>query len=179
MMECPVCGAKNEAAAGFCFRCGTPLKAATPAATGPTVSLNRAEAPQQPEYAAPPVEESHARVYDEPPAANTPQPFTVPPGSHYTPPGQYGTGVGTYPVTSNTALFALILGIVSFVGLSILCSIPAIILGRNARREIQASGGRITGEGMAQAGIILGWINVALSVMVMCFFCVFIVALGA
>jgi hypothetical protein len=173
MMECPVCGARNESGAGFCFRCGTPLKGATPAATGPTVNLNRVEAPQQPDYAAQPADANNARVYDAPSATNTHQPFTVPTGSapSYTPPGQYGAGAGAYPVTSTSAILALVLGIASFVGLSILGAIPAIILGRNARQEIQASGGRITGEGIAQAGIVLGWINVALSVLAMCFFC--------
>jgi hypothetical protein len=172
-MTCPVCGANNEAGAGFCYRCGTPLKSATPAATGPTVSLNRGDAPQSPpDLGAHPADENHVRVYEVPPTSSN-QPYTIPSAQtpQYIAPGQHGPGASAYAVTSNSAVFALILGIASFVGLSILGAIPAIILGRNARQEIQASGGRITGDGMAQAGIILGWINVGLSVLGMCFVC--------
>jgi hypothetical protein len=119
------------------------------------------------------VDTNHARVYDTPPAASTPQIFTVPSGSEaqYTPPGQYGAGASPYAVTSTSAIFALVLGIASFFLIPILGAIPAIILGRNARQEIQASGGRITGDGIAQAGIILGWINLVLSILGICAFC--------
>ncbi|MBV9788113.1 MAG: DUF4190 domain-containing protein [Chloroflexi bacterium] len=183
-MTCPVCGAANENSAAFCYRCGTPLKQSTPAATGPTVSLNRNDPPsfQSP----PPVtltsEEPHARVYDAPPQyPSSPGPsFTVPSGPQYSQPGQqYQPGTSAYGVTSNTAVFALIFGVASFLGIFFLGAIPAIILGRNARKEIAASGGRITGEGLAQAGIVLGWINIALTMLGICAFCAFFVILGA
>jgi quinol-cytochrome oxidoreductase complex cytochrome b subunit len=84
------------------------------------------------------------------------------------------------PQQNSTALIALILAIVSFIGLSLLGAIPAVILGRNARKEIQASNGMMTGDGMAQAAVILGWINIGLSLIGMCFFCVipFLTILG-
>ena len=56
---------------------------------------------------------------------------------------------------------ALVIGIVSPV-LGLCCAllglvgIAAIFLGRSAQQEIAASGGGLTGEGMAKAGIILG-----------------------
>jgi hypothetical protein len=59
-------------------------------------------------------------------------------------------GVGTMPQQSTTALIGMILSIVSFLGLSLLTAIPGIILGYNARKEIRASNGLVTGEGMAQ-----------------------------
>ncbi|HEX6293293.1 MAG TPA: DUF4190 domain-containing protein [Herpetosiphonaceae bacterium] len=114
-------------------------------------------------------------MYDSPaPPSTSGQPFTVPPSSapQYSPPGQYQTQTA-YGVTSNTALIALLLGIGSFLGLWILGAIPAIILGRNAQKEIRVSGGRLTGEGMAQAGIVLGWINVGLTVLGFCAVCGF------
>ncbi len=77
----------------------------------------------------------------------------------------------TIPQQNSTALIALILAIVSFVGLSLLGAIPAVILGRNARKEIQASNGMMTGDGMAQAAVILGWINIGLSLIGFCAFC--------
>lgn len=182
-MTCPVCGAANENSAAFCYRCGTPLKQSTPAATGPTVSLNRNDPP--PFQSPPPVtlasEETHARVYDAPPQhpSSSGPPFTMPSGPQYTQPGQqYQAGTAAYGVNSNTAVIALILAIASFFGLLLLGSIPAIILGRNARKEIAASGGRLAGEGMAQAAIVLGAINLVLSMLVICAFCILPIMLG-
>ena len=44
----------------------------------------------------------------------------------------------------------------------------ALITGSSAKREIQQSGGTLGGEGLAQAGIILGWIGVGLTVVGVC-----------
>lgn len=41
-------------------------------------------------------------------------------------------------------------------------SVLALVLGYAAKREIDASGGRVTGRGIAIAGIVLGWIGVGL-----------------
>jgi hypothetical protein len=43
-------------------------------------------------------------------------------------------------------------------------SVVAVILGFIARTQIKASGGRDTGDGMAKAGIILGFIGIVLIV---------------
>ena len=67
--------------------------------------------------------------------------------------------------TSQKALWSLILAIVSFVVCGIFASIPAIILGSMAKKEIQASGGALTGDGLAKAGVILGWINIVISIL--------------
>jgi hypothetical protein len=170
-MTCRVCGANNEQGAVFCFRCGTPLTSSTPAASGSPVRTSRDDPPAFQSYSSGSsfAEEPHARVYEAPPSS---QGFTVPTSSQYTQPGQYQPNNAAYSTTSNTALLALILGIASFLGLSILGAIPAIILGRNAKVEIGVSGGRLTGEGMAQAGIILGWINIGVSIIGICVFCV-------
>lgn len=74
----------------------------------------------------------------------------------------YGVPVGPIPQTEASAVVSLVLGIVSMFALSVLAGIPAIILGRSAQRNIRASQGRLTGEGLAQAGIVLGWISVGL-----------------
>jgi hypothetical protein len=58
----------------------------------------------------------------------------------------------------------MILGIVGLLCCGFFTGIPAIILGGSARKEIAASGGAQTGEGMAKAGVILGWIAVALGI---------------
>ena len=190
-MKCPVCGADNEAGASFCFRCGSSLKSTT-AAVGPTVSLDSGATPPYGAEAVSAADEEHnARVYDAPaPAANVEaRPYAEPsvssnPAGYAPPTPQYVVPRGDQaqgPVyqqpgmvmvqQSNTALIALVLGIVSFVGLSIFAAIPAVILRRNARKEIQATGGMMTGDGMDQAGIVLGWINIGLTLFVACAFC--------
>ena len=56
--------------------------------------------------------------------------------------------------------------------LGMLCCLPApvggilaIVLGRQARDQIRRSGGTETGEGLAQAGEIIGWIITFLSIL--------------
>lgn len=61
--------------------------------------------------------------------------------------------------TSGKATASLILGIVSLVMCGLLAGIPAMILGRMAKKEIQASQGRIGGDGLATAGFIMGLIS--------------------
>ncbi|MBE3096783.1 MAG: DUF4190 domain-containing protein [Planctomycetes bacterium] len=69
------------------------------------------------------------------------------------------------PQTDPLATWSLVLGIVNF-----LCCIPfvpailAIVLGGRSKEKIRASGGTLTGEGLAQAGVILGWIGIAVDV---------------
>jgi hypothetical protein len=81
-------------------------------------------------------------------------------------PGGYGY---TPPQTNQKALWSMILGILSIVACGLLAGIPALILGSSAKKEIAAAGGAQTGEGMATAGVVLGWISVAISVVVLMF----------
>jgi hypothetical protein len=92
-----------------------------------------------------------------------------PPGSggYGMPPGSGGYGV---PQTNQKALWSMVLGIVSIVFCGLLAGIPALILGNAAKREIAASGGAQGGLGMATAGVILGWISVAVTVLVLLIF---------
>ncbi len=59
------------------------------------------------------------------------------------------------------AVASLILGILSFLCLSILAGIPAIILGHISKSNIRKSMGRLKGGGMATAGLIMGYISVS------------------
>jgi len=61
--------------------------------------------------------------------------------------------------TSGKALASMVLGICSFF-FSILTGVPAIVLGHLAKTEIRKSGGRLQGDGMALAGLILGYLSV-------------------
>lgn len=84
-----------------------------------------------------------------------------PPGSFPPAPGGYGPA----PVNSQKALWSMILGILSIVCCGFFTGIPAIILGNQAKREIAASGGAQTGDGMAKAGVITGIIGSVLFVL--------------
>jgi hypothetical protein len=79
------------------------------------------------------------------------------------PPGQY-TGPAE---TDGKATGSLILGILSLVAFSILTGIPAVILGHISRKNIRESRGRLRGEGMALAGLIMGYISLAFIPMIL------------
>jgi hypothetical protein len=61
--------------------------------------------------------------------------------------------------TNLLAILALALGILVGAG-----SVPALVLGYIARRQIDRSGGRQTGRRMAVAAIVLGWVGVGVLV---------------
>jgi prepilin-type processing-associated H-X9-DG protein len=63
--------------------------------------------------------------------------------------------------TSGKAIASLLLGLSSFLCMFV-TGIPAIILGSSAQGDIRRSGGRITGGGMATAGIVLGAVGCSL-----------------
>lgn len=98
-------------------------------------------------------------------------------------PGQGGPGGAGPSRTNAKAVASLVLGIVSIVTLlGVLAGIPAILLGRAARREIRGQGGAQGadrgaapggalgaaqgGEWMATAGVVLGWLSIPVSVTV-------------
>ena len=73
-----------------------------------------------------------------------------------------GSWVQTGQQTSGKSTAALVMGILGLFLCPLICSVLALVFGYQARREIDNSGGRITGRGSAIAGIVLGWIGVAL-----------------
>ncbi|RPI33944.1 MAG: DUF4190 domain-containing protein [Chloroflexota bacterium] len=74
------------------------------------------------------------------------------------------------PVAQNStmAIVSLIAGISSWVLFPIIGAIVAIITGHMAKKEIRENMGRLSGDGMATAGLILGYANVALLVCSVC-----------
>lgn len=66
------------------------------------------------------------------------------------------------PHDSTMAIVSLVSGIVSWFLLPFIASIVAVITGHMAKNEIKKSGGMITGNGMATAGLVLGYIQLGL-----------------
>ena len=93
----------------------------------------------------------------EPAPAPTQQPG--PAGWYQTPDGRWAQ---SGPTTSGKATAALVLGILGFVLCPFICSVLALVYGYQARNEIDGSGGRISGRGLATAGIILGWVGIVI-----------------
>jgi len=81
------------------------------------------------------------------------------------------------PGTSGTAIASLIFGILSWLMLPFIGAIIAVILGHIARSEIRrAPPGTIEGDGLALAGLILGWIQLGLAICVFLFVTFFVLA---
>lgn len=76
-----------------------------------------------------------------------------------------------YPVpNSSMAIVSLIAGILGLTFFPLLGSIIAIITGMMAQKEIRASEGTVGGEGLATAGLIMGWIGLGLAALGFCIF---------
>ncbi len=74
---------------------------------------------------------------------------------------------------SNTAIISLVAGIAGLTVFPVIGSIVAVILGHMAKGEIARSGGTLGGAGAASAGLILGYIGIALAVLGLCGFGLF------
>jgi type IV pilus assembly protein PilA len=122
----------------FCFKCGasTPGTAATCPQCGAALTPVAAR------------------------AASAPAPAPAPPGPRLNVP-QMQPYVGQ-PETDGKALGSLILGILSIFPFGLLAGIPAIILGHISYSNISKSMGRLKGQGMAVAGLIMGYLSIVL-----------------
>lgn len=165
-MFCPMCGAPNEEDGVFCGNCG--------AALNPDDAPIDAEAVEEVVEEATPEGES-TEIVDEvvvepvldevnpapPPPADVPLP---PPPPVAPPPPPAPAAAQTVP-TSGLAIASLVLGIGGLTLLPLLGSIVALILGYMARKEIRQRPDELSGDGLAIAGIVMGWIAVAVSVL--------------
>ena len=75
--------------------------------------------------------------------------------------------------TSTLALISLVAGILGFTALPILGGIVALFTGYAARKETREVPAKFSGDGLATAGIIMGWIQVGLTVIGVCCFAVY------
>jgi hypothetical protein len=66
---------------------------------------------------------------------------------------------------SNLAIASLITGILGWILIPVYGSLAAIVTGHLAHKEIEESGGKLAGKGMATAGLILGYIQMGFIVL--------------
>lgn len=146
-MFCTNCGASQPDNANLCSNCGRPVH-------GPAQPGMPAQAATGAQPASAPPTPLGA------PAASTPSAspwLSVPPMGQ---PAQQPMYRGEQQ-TDGKATGSLILGILSLLCFSFLAGIPAIILGHISRKNIRQSMGRLKGDGMALAGLIMGYISIA------------------
>jgi hypothetical protein len=65
------------------------------------------------------------------------------------------------PKTSGLAIWSLVLGILSLLCFTIFTAIPGVICGHKALSKIKRSGGTVTGQGLAIAGLVTGYLGIA------------------
>jgi hypothetical protein len=83
-------------------------------------------------------------------------------------PSQYPPVQPMAPRTSTNAIISLIGSIAGISLLPILGSIVGIICGHMAKSEIKRSAGMVTGNGLATAGLIIGYLTIALGLCILC-----------
>jgi len=69
---------------------------------------------------------------------------------------------------SNMAIASLVLGILGWTLIPGLASIAAIITGHMAKNEIKNSMDQLGGDGMATAGLVLGYAGIAIGICIFC-----------
>ena len=141
-MFCFKCGASMPDDSKVCPQCATPVQAvpAPPAAAPPQPSSAWLNVPPTPQQYPPQGQPYQGQQY---------------PGQQYQP-----------PQTEGKATASLVLGILSLLCFGFLAGIPAIILGHISRSNIKKSNGRVGGGGMALAGLIMGYVSIAFSLLI-------------
>jgi hypothetical protein len=83
-------------------------------------------------------------------------------------PQQQYTGPVIVQQTSTMSIVSLISGILGWTLVPTLGAIVAVITGYMAKNEIRSSRGTLSGDGLATAGLVLGWVNLAFSILGIC-----------
>lgn len=114
---------------------------------------------QQPGQPYPGQQQHPAQAYPGQQYPGQPYPGQPYPGQQY-PAGAYAPP--PYYPKNNLAIWSLVLGIAAFVlSCGFFTGIPAVIVGNAAKRAVAE--GQADNDGMATAGIILGWVAIGLS----------------
>jgi hypothetical protein len=77
--------------------------------------------------------------------------------------------------SSTLAIVSLIAGILGFTFVPVMGAIVALITGYMARNETRSIPPKASGDGMATAGIVMGWIQIGLIIVGICCLVVYLV----
>jgi len=157
MKFCNQCGQGNEDEADFCIQCGAKLEAETTAPTPP----QGVAAPPPPGAGPPPPPTggpTAAPGFTAP--VQPPTGFPPPQGPYQAPPP--GIPISRPKPNDGSAVASLIMGIAAFLVCPLVLGVLAVVFGYIGKRNIEESAGTLGGESFAVAGIILGWINLAI-----------------
>jgi hypothetical protein len=132
-------------------------------------------------YPPPPPPPSPGQAYQPPPGYGQPPAYAPPPGYAYPPPWGYpqqqvpdnGQAIAGF-VLSLVSLGLLIVSAGLSTIISIGCAIAGIICSRNGKKKVDA-GETPKHRGLAQAGFIIGWVGLGLSILATIFWIVVIV----
>ncbi|MBL37482.1 MAG: hypothetical protein CMP07_03630 [Xanthomonadales bacterium] len=80
--------------------------------------------------------------------------------------------------TNTAAVISLVSGILAWVAVPLLGSLVAVFTGHAALNQIRASGGLESGEGLAAAGLVLGWLQLGLLLLALVGWIVFAAVAG-
>ena len=109
-------------------------------------------------------------------------PAPYPPGNAPAPYGPSGYAPAPYPpgpTTNGNAIGSLVVAVGAWAVCPVVLAIVAIVLAGKAKREIAASQGTQTGDGLALAGQIVAWLNIGLYGVGLLAFVVLAIAAGA
>jgi hypothetical protein len=90
---------------------------------------------------------------------------TPPPLPPQPPPAPPGVSAAVARQTSTLAIASLVAGVLSWLLMPFVAGIAAVVCGHMARGEIRRSNGGLEGDGLAVAGLVLGWVNIVLCVL--------------
>ena len=128
--------------------------------------------------------ESDGRAIQDPVAEFPPQSI---PNAEVVPPGlgsptasnvYGGEAAPENRATNGTAVAALVCGILGVTACPLVLSVVALVLGYNARSDLRQPSSREQGDGLATAGIVMGWIGVGISVVIALLFAGLFVVFG-
>ena len=167
MMFCPQCGVPNEDDSVFCGNCGAVLD--VDAVPAETVDETPLETGVEAEEAMPDIPSVGEPFVGEPsvgePSVGEPSVGEIAVASPPSPPPPSAYAPAPSAPTSGLAIASLVLGIGGLTILPLLGSIVAIVLGYMARKDIRQRPDEVSGDALALAGIVLGWISVGLAVL--------------
>ena len=142
---------------------GPPSDAWPPPPPPPPPSYGQSDPPpySSPSYGQPPYGQQQQPQYGQQPSYGQQPPYGQP--QYGQQPPAYGyQPYGPPPTNEGSAVGALVASIVSWMICPIIPAIVALVMIPNAKRKIDSSGGRLTGEGLLTAAKWIAWSNIAI-----------------